>query len=169
MPASILRTRMVVAAGQGAVLSQPPVEAGRRPGPKRLTSNPEESFSLKGDTMSELVFVLRKSAASNYYALLPGIPTYSASASLLSAGSCCMRPSPLALDVIGVYNGTWVSAYDAFIRNLRSSVCPSRFLVRQRRATRWHAKVFIAKESGVGSFGMIGSSNLTRPASREIE
>lgn len=64
--------------------------------------------------------------------------------------------------VVGVYNYGWSRSYNNFVTSLRNAgiqVIPI-----NKTSKRWHAKVFILKSNGNGIFGIIGSSNITRPA-----
>jgi HKD family nuclease len=73
-----------------------------------------------------------------------------------------LRKHKIKTTVIGVYNNAWRGSFNNFITSLRRSrvnVIPI-----DKTKKRWHAKVFILKKDGNGIFGIIGSSNLTRPA-----
>ena len=88
-------------------------------------------------------------AGSNIFALTPS--------------RCC---SPLDLVFVGVHNPYWTAQFSAFASNVASANCPACVTVTKRmpKGLRWHAKTFIGSVAGVPRIGIIGSSNLTRPA-----
>lgn len=65
------------------------------------------------------------------------------------------------LVTVGVYGG-WIDSYRRFIGNLIAAgvnVDPYRLL-----GSKWHAKIFILRRKEQNIFGIVGSSNITRPA-----
>lgn len=81
----------------------------------------------------------------------------------LGRGAHCQ---PLTLTFVGVYNGHWVPQFNDFVSSVRASNHTGGVTVTKRRAKglRWHAKTFIGSVRGVPRVGIIGSSNMTRPA-----
>lgn len=70
--------------------------------------------------------------------------------------------SKVALTTVGVHNYGWFRAYKSFRNNmLAAGVNISCF---RSPGMRWHAKVFILSSNDQPVFGIIGSSNITRPA-----
>ena len=90
---------------------------------------------------------------------------YFASNTFLPGTSCMRRPTPMEMSVVGTYNLYGLPPFHAFVDNVRAlTTCTCCLNISKRKTNRWHAKVFIAWESGVPAFAVIGSSNITRPA-----
>ncbi len=81
----------------------------------------------------------------------------------LTPHRCC---SPLDLVFVGVHNQYWTAQFNAFVTAVQSTNCPLCIRVTRRmpKGLRWHAKTFIGSVGGTPRIGIIGSSNLTRPA-----
>ena len=79
---------------------------------------------------------------------------------------CTSRPVPVPITFVGVYNAYWVSPFNTFIHNVQNANCPGcvKVINLSPKGHRWHAKVFIGSINGTPRFGIVGSSNLTRPA-----
>jgi hypothetical protein len=127
---------------------------------------------------------LRKTAAVNHFRTVLDsflrVPTLSSAvvtsgfyqegpaffASTIFSFPCTKRSTPLLLTFIGVYNGYWVQAFNKFFQNVQNSncICCVNVSTRSPKGLRWHAKVFIGSIAGSPRMGIIGSSNLTRPA-----
>lgn len=75
-----------------------------------------------------------------------------------------VRPTPMELTAIGTYSPLWLGPFHDFVSGVCSKASPHYLNIKKRKANRWHAKVFIAWESGAPAFAVIGSSNITRPA-----
>lgn len=78
-------------------------------------------------------------------------------------------PCAKAITTVGVYNGLWRPQYNAFATALSGIKCwcghgPNVHKIVKPLRNKWHAKVFIGKTNGRPSIGIIGSSNITRPA-----
>lgn len=79
---------------------------------------------------------------------------------------CTSKASPVPITFVGVYNGYWVPAFKTFTHKVQTSNCSCCVKVNSLspKGHRWHAKVFIGSINGHPRFGIVGSSNLTRPA-----
>lgn len=133
--------------------------------------------------MNNVIVLLRRTATSNLFhdVLIQAIaneaferamlcsgffqekPNFSASLALVPQYAPNFRRTHLQLTTVGIYNNLWRPQFDTFVWSLQIA-CPTYLTVQKRRTSRWHAKVFIAWEDGVPAFGIIGSSNMTRPA-----
>ena len=89
---------------------------------------------------------------------------YLASNTLVNGSHFNARAAHMDLTVVGTYNSYGLHPFTAFIASVRAKTRPQYLTLRKRKTDRWHAKVFIAWESGVPAFAVIGSSNITRPA-----
>ncbi|MEW5708893.1 MAG: hypothetical protein AB1830_08315 [Pseudomonadota bacterium] len=67
---------------------------------------------------------------------------------------------------MGVHNQYWTAQFNTFVTSVQTMNCPSCIRVSKRmlKGLRWHAKTFIGSIGGAPRIGIIGSSNLTRPA-----
>jgi hypothetical protein len=65
---------------------------------------------------------------------------------------------------VGVCNYAWISQYDRFTLSVKKSNPTVKIEKRRTKTLRWHAKTFIGSINGKPRVGIIGSSNLTRPA-----
>jgi hypothetical protein len=74
--------------------------------------------------------------------------------------------SPLDLIFVGVHNPYWTAQFNSFVASVESANCALCIKVTKRmpKGLRWHAKTFIGSVKGVPRVGIIGSSNITRPA-----
>lgn len=72
----------------------------------------------------------------------------------------------MPITFVGVYNAYWGAAFGAFTQNVQTANCSCCVKVNSLspKGHRWHAKVFIGSINGRPRFGIVGSSNLTRPA-----
>ena len=70
--------------------------------------------------------------------------------------------SGIALTTVGVHNAHWMAAYQNFQASLQSAGVKVKCLYKP--SMHWHAKVFIGSRAGVPQIGIVGSSNMTRPA-----
>lgn len=68
----------------------------------------------------------------------------------------------IALITVGIYNSSWKTSYVNFRDSLR--MAGVNVAARYVRDLRWHAKVFILSHGQDPIFGIVGSSNITRPA-----
>ena len=76
-------------------------------------------------------------------------------------GTACAT-SGVKLTTVGIHNYAWKQSYKNFKTNmLAAGACISCLY---KPGMRWHAKVFIASKAGIPSFGIVGSSNITRNA-----
>jgi hypothetical protein len=88
-------------------------------------------------------------------------------ASDLFVRKCTRQSNATHITFVGVYNGFWVPAFTLFGSNLFFKTpcsCCTTISFRKPKGAKWHAKVFIGSIAGRPRFGIIGSSNLTRPA-----
>ena len=76
-------------------------------------------------------------------------------------GAVCAN-SGVKLTTVGIHNYGWKQSYKNFRVNMLAAGANISCLYKP--GMRWHAKVFIASSSGVPSFGIVGSSNITRNA-----
>ena len=84
------------------------------------------------------------------------------SAAVTSKLANSLAAANVRTDLVGVYNGVWIQRFRRFRDNLASEgVAVDAYT---QRGLRWHAKVFILKKAGSPILGIVGSSNLTRPA-----
>lgn len=84
------------------------------------------------------------------------------SASTTTSLSISLRNNNILVTTIGVYNNIWLNQYKEFVRKLvLDGINVNPKIVRK---SRWHAKIFILKKGVEPIFGIIGSSNMTRPA-----
>ncbi len=95
-----------------------------------------------------------------------GTATTAFKASDLFYFPCVKRAKPSPITFVGVYDGRWMPAFTLFGFNVIANNCKCCVDISTRKAKgpKWHAKVFIGHIGGVPRFGIIGSSNLTRPA-----
>lgn len=129
------------------------------------------------------IFLRRSVSVNRFRALLDGILSCSSiSEALVSSGfyqergsfsastifkltpqRCC---NPINLVFVGVYNYRSLPEFDAFVSLVQKNNCPLCVTVKKRKpkGLHWHAKTFIGNISGKPRVGIIGSSNLTRPA-----
>ncbi|MCF8811754.1 hypothetical protein KIP31_21110 [Xanthomonas campestris pv. campestris] len=80
---------------------------------------------------------------------------------------CTTQASPTHITFVGVYNSYWVPSFISFGINLSSGMpcsCCTTISFKKPKGAKWHAKVFVGSIGGRPRFGIIGSSNLTRPA-----
>lgn len=79
---------------------------------------------------------------------------------------CKSKSSPVPITFVGVYNGYWAKSFSSFIQNVQNANCSCCVKINQLspKGHRWHAKVFIGSIGNRPRFGIVGSSNLTRPA-----
>ncbi len=77
----------------------------------------------------------------------------------------------ITMITVGVYDSHgWGSQYDDFVKkisSIRCSCCGRYLSVKKRRrkgSNRWHAKIFMVKNSGQPRLAIIGSSNITKSA-----
>jgi hypothetical protein len=63
---------------------------------------------------------------------------------------------------IGIHNNSWRSRYINFVNTFRKAGIPIRGLI--KKGFHWHAKVYLLYLNSIPIFGIIGSSNITRPA-----
>ena len=72
------------------------------------------------------------------------------------------RDSGIKLTTIGIYNNFWKPSYINFVRSMKNNcVKIDAYVI---RGFRWHAKVFILRKNNKNILGIIGSSNITKPA-----
>ena len=76
-------------------------------------------------------------------------------------GTVCAN-SGVKLTTVGIHNYGWKQSYKNFKANMLAAGATISCLYKP--GMRWHAKVFIASSGGVPSFGIVGSSNITRNA-----
>jgi hypothetical protein len=76
------------------------------------------------------------------------------------AASCARNK--VKLITVGIHNNQWLTSYKSFQTNLLSAGVNAH--CKYKVGTKWHAKVFIALRAGQPLLGVIGSSNITRPA-----
>ena len=70
--------------------------------------------------------------------------------------------SKIRLTTVGVHNNTWKSSYRDFRDNMKAAgVAINSYY---KAGLKWHAKVYIGFRGGDPLVGIVGSSNLTRPA-----
>lgn len=86
--------------------------------------------------------------------------TYCATLEKGFAASCARNK--VNLITVGIHNSQWLASYKSFQKNLLSAGVNAD--CRYKVGTKWHAKVFIALRAGQPLLGVIGSSNITRPA-----
>lgn len=89
------------------------------------------------------------------------------SASDLFVRPCTHQTTPTHIMFVGVYNGFWVPAFTSFGFNLfnkQPCTCCTSVSFKKPKGAKWHAKVFVGSIGGRPRFGIVGSSNLTRPA-----
>lgn len=84
------------------------------------------------------------------------------SASMTTQLACSICQSNLKITTIGIHNGSWKKRYKKFRDNFLN--CNININALFSKKYHWHAKIFILKKNGLPIFGIIGSSNLTRPA-----
>ena len=68
----------------------------------------------------------------------------------------------LEMTTVGVYNHYWKQSYREFKNNMVAA--GANISCFYKSGLKWHAKVFVLSKAGVPVFGIIGSSNITRPA-----
>lgn len=64
--------------------------------------------------------------------------------------------------IVGVHSYSWKTSFSNFVSSLQAGGVNVTQINKTNK--RWHAKIFILKSKGKGVFGIIGSSNFTRPA-----
>ena len=76
--------------------------------------------------------------------------------------SMLLRKNNISLTTVGIHNHYWLESYKKFRDNIvkagvsiSAKITPNYY---------WHAKIFILKKDGKPIFGIVGSSNMTRPA-----
>lgn len=131
-----------------------------------------------------IAIFLRKTHATNHFrrvlTAFIGLPNLSSAvvtsgffqegpnffASNLFKFPCTSRTTPVPITFVGVYNGYWVPPFNTFIHNVQAANCSCCVKVNSLspKGHRWHAKVFIGSINDRPRFGIVGSSNLTRPA-----
>jgi hypothetical protein len=135
--------------------------------------------------MERVAIFLRQSAATNRFREIiracigsPGFQRFhvgsgffqergSFSASIDLGGASPAHTSKKEIVAIGVYNGYWRPDFDTFVANLLALPGPPGGYTVQKRIPngyRWHAKVFLAHDQEGPALGIVGSSNMTRPA-----
>jgi hypothetical protein len=70
------------------------------------------------------------------------------------------------LTTVGIHTGIWKTSYSNFINNLKAANVNVN--AKYVNGLKWHAKVFILSNN-YSIFGIIGSSNITRPAFAAIK
>ncbi len=73
-----------------------------------------------------------------------------------------LASSKIKCTTVGIHNYQWMQSYRDFKAGLIAAGVNAH--CKYRKGTKWHAKVFIALHGGVPRVGIIGSSNITRPA-----
>lgn len=86
--------------------------------------------------------------------------TYCASSESGFAASCVRNN--VKLITVGIHNRQWLDSYKSFQTNLLLAGVNAN--CKYKSGNKWHAKVFIALKQGKPLLGIIGSSNITRPA-----
>ncbi len=66
------------------------------------------------------------------------------------------------LTTIGIHNNSWTPSYRDFIASLNSAGVNVDAFISSR--LKWHAKIFLLRKGKIPKIGIIGSSNITRPA-----
>lgn len=67
-----------------------------------------------------------------------------------------------SLTTVGIHNNSWTPSYRDFIASLnRAGVNVAGYISSRLK---WHAKIFILQKGNKPKLGIIGSSNITRPA-----
>lgn len=79
----------------------------------------------------------------------------------MGLAAACVKTN-LKLVTVGVHNRQWLASYRNFQANLIASGVNAH--CKYKHGLQWHAKVFIALKAGKPLLGVIGSSNITRPA-----
>jgi hypothetical protein len=131
-----------------------------------------------------IAIFLRKTQATNHFrrllTSLIGLPNLSSAvitsgfyqegpnffASSLFRFPCSSKKTPLHIKFVGVYNGYWTKSFATFVHNVQAANCLCCVKVDSisPKGHRWHAKLFIGSINNRPRFGILGSSNLTRPA-----
>lgn len=73
-----------------------------------------------------------------------------------------LKNNNIELTTVGVHNAAWVQAYKNFRNNLRSKGV--NITSKISKSYHWHAKIFILKMDDKPILGIVGSSNMTKPA-----
>ena len=76
-------------------------------------------------------------------------------------GGVCAK-SKIRLTTVGIHNNVWKPSYQNFKKNMIKAGANISCLYKP--GMHWHAKVFIASSGGTPTFGIVGSSNMTRNA-----
>ncbi|MCB9196593.1 MAG: hypothetical protein H6598_10245 [Flavobacteriales bacterium] len=89
---------------------------------------------------------------------------YKASMETSNSGNrlcCSLAKNNVKITTIGVHNSYWVHPYAQFCSSLyHHGISLTSYLFRNS----WHAKTFVLLKEGTPILGIIGSSNITRPA-----
>lgn len=96
---------------------------------------------------------------SGFFQELRGSPPYQASKDLGNS----LSKSKVILTTVGIHNKGWLKEYQIFVKNLKK-IIGNRVLPMHCSDFRWHAKIFILSIKDENILGIIGSSNITRPA-----
>jgi len=83
-------------------------------------------------------------------------------ASLENDFSSTLHNNNVKVTTYGIHNSQWTTSYINFVNNLRSAGVNVN--AKRKASMRWHAKILIYKYKGAPIVGIIGSSNITRPA-----
>jgi len=83
-------------------------------------------------------------------------------ASLEPGFASALIANAIAVDTVGVYNGTWKVQYQEFCNNLSAAGIP--LTAWYVSSFKWHAKIFVLSKDGVPILGIVGSSNMTSRA-----
>ncbi len=75
---------------------------------------------------------------------------------------CSICNNNMKITTIGVHNRMWKKRYKRFRDNFK--LCGIDIKTLLSKNFHWHAKVLIVKRNDIPIFGIIGSSNMTRPA-----
>jgi PLD-like domain len=78
-----------------------------------------------------------------------------------SFAASCVKNN-VKLVTVGIHNSQWLNSYKLFKHNLLQAGVNAH--CKYKSGSKWHAKVFIALQQGKPLLGIIGSSNITRPA-----
>lgn len=76
--------------------------------------------------------------------------------------STLLKKHNIKLKTVGIHNDSWLADYKNFRDNLLKSGVSIHAKISPNY--KWHAKIFILKNNGKPIFGIVGSSNMTRPA-----
>lgn len=74
---------------------------------------------------------------------------------------CSLKTKQVSITTIGVHNHAWIKAYANFCKSLSNcGINLTPYLLKKS----WHAKTFVLLKNKRPILGIIGSSNITRPA-----